>query len=99
MDFSSDTSAPAHPAVLSALADINSGMEASYGGDAITQRLRATIKELFQTEDVAVYIDVKHMCVSTRGVKDVSSSTVTTAYSGKFLEDSYRREFLDTVRD
>lgn len=54
MDFSSDTSAPAHPAVLSALADINSGMEASYGGDAITQRLRATIKELFQTEDVAV---------------------------------------------
>ena len=67
--------------------------------ERLSTQILEELKTTLQTEDVAVYIDVKHMCVSTRGVKDVSSSTVTTAYSGKFLEDSYRREFLDTVRD
>ena len=33
MNFTSDTSAPAHPAVIEALASVNIGMEASYGGD------------------------------------------------------------------
>ena len=67
--------------------------------ERLSTQILEELKTTLQTEDVAVYIDVKHMCVSTRGIKDVSSSTVTTAYSGKFLEDSYRREFLDTVRD
>ena len=67
--------------------------------ERLSTQILEELKTTLQTEDVAVYIDVKHMCVSTRGVKDVSSSTVTTSYSGKFLEDSYRREFLDTVRD
>ncbi|WP_375208971.1 threonine aldolase family protein [Hyphomonas jannaschiana] len=51
MNFSSDTSAPAHPAVIEALAGVNSGMEASYGGDSVTAGLRAKLAALFETED------------------------------------------------
>ena len=40
------------------------------------------------TEDVAVYIDAKHMCVEARGVEHHGCSTVTTEYSGKFLNEN-----------
>ena len=51
MNFGSDTTSPAHPAVLEALARANSGYEPSYGGDAITARLRALLAETLDTED------------------------------------------------
>ncbi|MBU1289259.1 MAG: threonine aldolase [Alphaproteobacteria bacterium] len=51
MNFSSDTSAPAHPNVLAALARVNTGNEASYGGDSVTGRLRGLLAEVFETED------------------------------------------------
>ena len=52
------------------------------------------LKRILETEDVAVIIDAKHLCVSMRGVEDVSSSTVTSFYSGKFKEADTRAEFL-----
>jgi len=36
------------------------------------------------TEDVAVIIDAKHLCVSSRGIKDDTSATVTAFYGGAF---------------
>jgi threonine aldolase len=51
MNFSSDTSAPAHPRVIEALASVNSGMEASYGGDTVTAALRDKLAAVFETED------------------------------------------------
>lgn len=50
MDFSSDTSAPAHPSVLEAVLSANSGMAASYGGDALTAQLRGRLAEIFETD-------------------------------------------------
>lgn len=55
MDFSSDTSAPAHPKVLEALARANSGMAASYGGDNETAELEDRLKSLFETEELAIW--------------------------------------------
>lgn len=55
------------------------------------------LKLALGTEDVAVYIDAKHMCVSTRGIKDNSSSTITSSYSGKFKEENTRKEFLTAI--
>ena len=46
------------------------------------------LKAILQTEDVAVIIDAKHLCVSSRGVKDDTSSTVTTYYGGAFSNAS-----------
>ena len=40
--------------------------------------------EILQTEDVAVIIDAKHLCVSSRGIKDDSSTTITSYYGGAF---------------
>ena len=56
------------------------------------------IKNVLQTEDVAVYIDAKHLCVSTRGVKDESSTTVTIFYGGRFENDAAtKKEFLQHI--
>ena len=55
MDFSSDTSAPAHPAVIESIARANSGMEGSYGADSASQRLQERIVDLFETEQVSVW--------------------------------------------
>ena len=50
------------------------------------------------TEDVACVIDAKHLCVNSRGIRDVESSTVTSEYGGKFKEEKTRREFLDYIK-
>lgn len=54
LDFSSDTSAPAHPAVLDALARANHAMAASYGSDPLTAELQSLICEIFET-DAAIF--------------------------------------------
>ncbi|MEM9667651.1 MAG: beta-eliminating lyase-related protein [Pseudomonadota bacterium] len=51
MDFSSDTSAPAHPSVIDALSRVNSGMEGSYGNDSVTARVRTLLADTFETDD------------------------------------------------
>ena len=55
------------------------------------------LKNILNTEDVAVVIDAHHLCVSSRGVSDVNSSTVTAAYGGAFLNSEKREEFLKYI--
>jgi GTP cyclohydrolase I len=55
------------------------------------------LKKALETNDVAVVIDATHLCVSSRGVKDVNSSTVTSHFSGNFLLESKKTEFLKYV--
>ena len=52
--------------------------------ERLTQQIANELKTVLDTEDVAVIIDAKHLCVSSRGVKDDTSSTVTTYYGGIF---------------
>lgn len=52
---------------------------------------------MLATDDVAVLIEAAHLCVASRGVQDVSSSTVTSSYHGKFLNADTRNEFLKYV--
>jgi GTP cyclohydrolase I len=62
--------------------------------ERLTIQIANELKTVLQTEDVAVVIDAVHLCVSSRGVKDINSSTVTAEYSGEFLKTSRREEFL-----
>nr|WP_293844515.1 GTP cyclohydrolase I FolE [uncultured Arsenicibacter sp.] len=62
--------------------------------ERLTVQIANELKNVLETENVAVIIDAKHLCVSTRGVRDVHSSTVTAAYHGKFEEEATRQEFL-----
>ena len=50
------------------------------------------------TVDVACIIDAKHLCVNSRGIKDINSSTVTAEYGGKFKEKDVKRELLDYIQ-
>ncbi len=55
------------------------------------------LQSVLGTEDVACVIDAKHLCVNSRGIRDIESSTVTAEYGGKFKEEALRREFLDYI--
>ncbi len=65
--------------------------------ERLTVQIAEELKRVLETEDVAVMIDAKHLCVSTRGVHDVNSSTITASYGGKFGEEATRQEFLRYV--
>lgn len=65
--------------------------------ERLTMQIANELKFILETEDVAVVIDAVHLCVSSRGIKDTSSSTITAEYSGKFMEDATKSEFLKFI--
>ena len=66
--------------------------------ERLTRQIAEELKQVLKTEDVAVYVDAKHMCVQSRGIEHEASSTVTSEYSGQFLTDTVRAEFLQAIR-
>ncbi len=62
--------------------------------ERLTMQIANELKKVLKTDDVAVLIDAKHMCVSCRGIGDESSTTVTAEYCGRFKDKSVREEFL-----
>lgn len=65
--------------------------------ERLTMQIGNELKALLNTEDVAIIVDAEHLCVSSRGIEDTSSSTVTSFYSGKFEAEETKREFLTYV--
>lgn len=66
--------------------------------ERLTRQVLEALQELLGTDDVAVVLDAKHLCVSSRGIQDESSSTVTASYGGVFDNDAdTRNEFLTHV--
>jgi GTP cyclohydrolase I len=66
--------------------------------ERLTNQIAAGLKKAIGTEDVAVVVDAVHFCVASRGVKDTGSSTVTAYYSGKFLNEGIKNEFLTLIK-
>lgn len=66
--------------------------------ERLTVQIAEALKEALQTEDVAIVIDASHLCVSSRGVKDTTSTTITAHYSGRFKEDLIKTEFLAFIQ-
>lgn len=66
--------------------------------ERLTVQIAQALKEALKTEDVAVVMDAAHLCVSSRGVKDTASSTITAHYSGKFLNEHTKNEFLTFIQ-
>ena len=52
--------------------------------ERLTNQIALDLQDILETKDVAVIIDAKHLCVSSRGVKDNSSTTITCFYGGVF---------------
>lgn len=66
--------------------------------ERLTMQIGNELVEALGTDDVAVIMDADHMCVSSRGVKDTTSSTLTSFYSGKFEKDEQsRNEFIKYI--
>ncbi len=65
--------------------------------ERLTKQIVQAIQHALGTEDVACLIDAKHLCVNSRGIRDIDCSTVTAEYGGKFKEDSVKRDFLDYI--
>jgi GTP cyclohydrolase I len=66
--------------------------------ERLTIQIAEGLKEVLQTEDVAVKIEASHLCVASRGIKDTQSSTTTTAFFGRFQQEKTRIEFLSSLR-
>jgi GTP cyclohydrolase I len=65
--------------------------------ERLTIQIAEELKRVLNTEDVAVVIDAVHLCVSSRGVQDNDSKTVTSHFGGKFNDDASRREFFTYI--
>lgn len=62
--------------------------------ERLTMQIGKDLQKVLGTEDVAVVIDAKHLCVASRGVEDDTSSTITAFYGGAFKEEQKKNEFL-----
>ncbi|MBA9075248.1 GTP cyclohydrolase I [Flavobacterium gossypii] len=66
--------------------------------ERLTMQIVQELQKVLNTEDVACVIDAKHLCVNSRGIKDIESSTITSEFGGKFKNEATRREFLDYIK-
>ena len=66
--------------------------------ERLTMQIVEELQKVLNTKDVACVIDAKHLCVNSRGIRDIESSTVTSEFGGRFKEESVRREFLDYIK-
>ena len=66
--------------------------------ERLTRQIVQALQEVLGTKDVACVIDAKHLCVNSRGIRDIESSTVTAEYGGVFQNDEKKREFLEYIK-
>ena len=66
--------------------------------ERLTMQIVQELQSALGTEDVACIIDAKHLCVNSRGINDIESSTVTSEFGGKFKNEQIRRELLDYIK-
>ena len=66
--------------------------------ERLTIQIVQELQKVLGTDDVACVIDAKHLCVNSRGIRDIESSTVTAEFGGKFKDDITRKEFLNYIQ-
>lgn len=66
--------------------------------ERMTIQIVTALQHILETEDVACIIDARHLCVNSRGIRDIESSTVTSEFGGTFKTPETKREFLDYIK-
>ncbi|WP_300434050.1 GTP cyclohydrolase I FolE [Christiangramia sp.] len=66
--------------------------------ERMTMQIVHELQNVLGTPDVACVVDAKHLCVNSRGIRDIESSTVTSEFGGAFKKKEVRREFLDYIK-
>lgn len=67
--------------------------------ERLTNQIAEGLRKALQSGDFAVIIEATHLCVSSRGVKDTNTSTITSHYSGKFQDEKNQRKFISLVNN
>jgi GTP cyclohydrolase I len=65
--------------------------------ERLCKQILEDLQKTLNTRSVIVMITAKHLCVSSRGIKDISSSTITIEYGGDFEKPATRNEFLNAL--
>jgi len=66
--------------------------------ERLTMQIVQELQRALGTDDVACIIDAKHLCVNSRGIQDIESSTVTSEFGGVFKNPSVKNEFLGYIK-
>ncbi len=66
--------------------------------ERLTMQIVKELQKALKTENVACVIDAKHLCVNSRGIRDIDSSTVTSEFGGQFKNQNIKKEFLDYIK-
>jgi len=65
--------------------------------ERLTNEIRDCIQDTLQPAGVAVVIECRHLCMSMRGVQKQNSVTTTSAFTGEFIQEKTRAEFLRLI--
>ena len=66
--------------------------------ERLTLQIVQEMQRILNTKDVACVIDAKHLCVNSRGIHDISSSTITSEFGGQFKKNEVKLEFLKYIQ-
>lgn len=61
--------------------------------ERLTNDIANSLKQILRTDDIAVFIEAKHLCVASRGIEDTDSKTITSHFSGRFAEPDNKQKF------
>lgn len=67
--------------------------------ERLTMQIANELKSILNTEDIAVIVDAKHLCVSSRGIQDDTSATVTNYFGGVFEEQNKVDTLLKFIKN
>lgn len=65
--------------------------------ERLVEQIYAALSHILDTEDVAVVVRAKHLCVQVRGVEDSNSDTITSRLGGLFYSGELRNEFFQSI--
>ena len=66
--------------------------------ERLTVQIGMELQKVLETESVAVIVDAKHLCVSSRGIKDINSATVSSYYGGRFKDEAKKQELFQYLK-
>ena len=65
--------------------------------ERLSRQILIDLQNTLETNDVIVMVSAKHLCVSSRGIKDKNSFTTTIEYGGCFENEQTKNEFLKII--
>lgn len=65
--------------------------------ERLTNEIRDCIQDTLKPLGVAVVIECSHLCMQMRGIQKQNSATTTSAFTGEFLKDTTRKEFISLI--